>query len=744
VKVTLSWARLFRLLALLLPMVALIIISSSVLDQTVLASRDNTNISTMILGLCFGLFLARSRFHGWFAALYTTLLSTFTALAIASGFFPALSALLRRLPWIIEMHTRLQFFFDQVMSWWLTYSIGNPIRERTILLFLVNLLLWNLFAWLGWWTLRRRKAIIGAVPLGLYLGLIVSRADLSLGYLQTFLTFVLISHVTLEFRSQNLSWSRRGLDYPEWLEPEWGFSAVIIIAIAILAARVVPLLATPEGWRDFQRWIEPEPEIVRAEIEGINPHGGLTTSAPPSTIAMSHIGDPPKTGEAVIMWVEISDPPPLPEGLPEQYEPPQHYWRSHIYTSYNGRGWEPLGQHAQQPVQVADPSITGKYSLRQTYTLDTTDVKALFAVNEPYLIRDASGERFLEGELIPPLLKAGNASYTILSWRNTGSSGQLQSAGSDYPDDLIEVYLQLPEELPDRVTELARRLTHGLTNEFDKAKRIEAYLRSNYPYSLDVPIPPSNRDVVDYFLFEADGGFCSYYASSMAVMLRSIGIPARVVSGYAMGSYDSQRKSYAVLESDSHAWVEAYFPGYGWIEFEPTANRRPFDYDDPTPMSNGFEDYQIEPTRGIWVTPMFISGGIVIAVLIVVAATLLWRRSNQGKQLTNDFGAAGRVYGEMRALLRAAGYHSHAAQTPHEYLNALRGVIAAEMNILGGFYVATEKYAQVRFSEQPISESESSSLLQEWHRKRPRWLIWVVKQIWQNRIDNFSRSRSKR
>jgi len=126
--------------------------------------------------------------------------------------------------------------------------------------------------------------------------------------------------------------------------------------------------------------------------------------------------------------------------------------------------------------------------------------------------------------------------------------------------------------VPARVLELAQQLTNGQQTAYDKVKAIEAYLRT-YPYDLEVPAPPPDRDVADYFLFDLKKGYCDYYATAMVVLARASGLPARFVSGYAPGSYDISKAAYVVRELHAHSWVEIYFPQIGWIEFEPTASQ---------------------------------------------------------------------------------------------------------------------------------------------------------------------------
>src|SRR5438270_373708 len=116
-----------------------------------------------------------------------------------------------------------------------------------------------------------------------------------------------------------------------------------------------------------------------------------------------------------------------------------------------------------------------------------------------------------------------------------------------------------------------------VTNPYDKAEALESWLRSPpFQYTAQVKATPPGRDPVDYFLFDLKQDFCEYFASAMVVMLREDGIPARLVEGFTTGQFDSTTAQYVVREQDAHAWVEVYFPQYGWIEFEPTPSQAPF------------------------------------------------------------------------------------------------------------------------------------------------------------------------
>ncbi len=136
--------------------------------------------------------------------------------------------------------------------------------------------------------------------------------------------------------------------------------------------------------------------------------------------------------------------------------------------------------------------------------------------------------------------------------------------------DIYSKYVSLPSTVPARVRELAENITANQNNNYDRAKAIETYLATNYPYTLKPGNPPLKKDFVDYFLFEGKKGYCTYYATAMTVLLRCIGIPARYVEGYILPP-DNRNGVFKVTNQQAHAWVEVYFEGFGWIPFEPTS-----------------------------------------------------------------------------------------------------------------------------------------------------------------------------
>ena len=145
---------------------------------------------------------------------------------------------------------------------------------------------------------------------------------------------------------------------------------------------------------------------------------------------------------------------------------------------------------------------------------------------------------------------------------------ELRSAGRTYPPQIVATYLKLPVVDP-RVPQLAAQITKSANNDYDRVATIENYLRTRFAYTLQLP-PAIPSDPIANFLFVRKAGHCEYFASAMAVMLRTLGIPSRVVNGFRSDEFNDLTGNYVVRAKNAHSWVEAYFPGYGWQTFDPT------------------------------------------------------------------------------------------------------------------------------------------------------------------------------
>ncbi len=257
-------------------------------------------------------------------------------------------------------------------------------------------------------------------------------------------------------------------------------------------------------------------------------------------------------------------------------------WRGVALSVFNGQVWS-------NPMMQTDvpPTVDGTYRLR--VPLRQGDTGSLAGQNIHYRILMepvgtnvfflADRPESIQGNYRHISTDAGGAVYNLDLDRPIGryeadsalptpDSSDLRLAGNAVPRDMDSNYLQLPP-LDLRISKLAEEITATSPSNFEKAEALENYLRTHFAYSLDLP-RTAPRDPLAYFLFERKAGHCEYFASSMAVMLRMRGIPARMVTGFRTGEFNDLSGQYVVRASNAHAWVEAYFPGYGWVSFDPT------------------------------------------------------------------------------------------------------------------------------------------------------------------------------
>jgi len=201
----------------------------------------------------------------------------------------------------------------------------------------------------------------------------------------------------------------------------------------------------------------------------------------------------------------------------------------------------------------------------------------------------------IEAVFVDDRIIAGDQ-YRVVGQQSTAGAVELAGAGDAYPRWLGSRYLAIPEAVTERTRSLTETVVieAGAETPFDQAWAIQEHLRTSYAYDLNPPIGENGEDVVDYFLFESQIGRCEQYASAMVVMLRSLGIPSRLVSGYRTSDEVNDVGQYVFREKQAHTWPEVFFPGYGWIPFEPTASFDRFDYESndmtaatPTPETEG-------------------------------------------------------------------------------------------------------------------------------------------------------------
>jgi hypothetical protein len=303
--------------------------------------------------------------------------------------------------------------------------------------------------------------------------------------------------------------------------------------------------------------------------------------------------------------------------------------------------------------------------------------------------------------------------------------------------------------VPSRVKDLAIRLTASVPTPYDRAKAIESYLRT-YPYSLDVPHPPSQRDLVDYFLFDLGKGYCDYYASAMVVLSRAAGIPARLAIGYASGDYNLNSKRYVVSEADAHSWVEVYFPGIGWIPFEPTAAQPALEASQQTTSATQAVTASPPKTPAVtlgqstpwwWILPLT---ALALAGVLLAAWTIF---DNSRLSRLSEPAAAVEIYRRMRRSGARLVMALESGDTPYEFADALitrlQELVRQEVGSAFGLQVIqeikaiTDRIVLASYRPSLSRDAFDKPLFRQWQmlKWQLQW-IWLLEQ-WKNLRDRL-------
>ncbi|WP_058306196.1 DUF4129 domain-containing transglutaminase family protein [Gracilibacillus massiliensis] len=269
------------------------------------------------------------------------------------------------------------------------------------------------------------------------------------------------------------------------------------------------------------------------------------------------------------------------------------YWRIESKDVYTGKGWERSAELDYVPLENGEVRFR-TFSVQDTETKPYEAMVRPESTNElpkvvyPYgvnRIQSSQRESFFmdmkSGMIeVESSEQSPNTSYSVQYDAPSFSLDELRGNSNNDPDHIKQSYLQLPEDLPERVSDLAAEVVDGEETRYDKAKAIESYFALNgYTYQIeDVSIPEDGEDYVDQFLFETQVGYCDNFSTSMVVMLRSLDIPARWVKGFTGGAEVTDQPAlpegyslYEVTNNNAHSWVEVYFPDTGWVPFEPTS-----------------------------------------------------------------------------------------------------------------------------------------------------------------------------
>ena len=342
-------------------------------------------------------------------------------------------------------------------------------------------------------------------------------------------------------------------------------------------------------WRDVQEWFSNAVEVLDANP--LDDAGDVYGNK-------LNLGSGNPLSTAVVFKVDAPNP---------SQKPPRYYWRGFVYDTYQNDRWYATSI-IREGFIPADTELFLPDMEQRTDAIFVIETRIsqslLYTASQPlwvsrpgeiqFALMDDGKQDILAWKAEPEMFTGEQ--YHVASALANPSIQQLRQAGTEYPEWITERYLQLPDDFSPRIQELAAELTWSSVTPYDKANAITYYLRNEIQYTNPLTeTPTSNEDPLEWFLFDSKKGFCTYYATAEILMLRSVGVPARMAAGFSQGEYDNATNTYTVRNLNAHAWPEVYFPGFGWVEFEPTGNQsplvrpdRPVERSDGSPF-NGFD-----------------------------------------------------------------------------------------------------------------------------------------------------------
>ena len=652
-------------------------------------------------------------------------------------------------------------------SWTWRVARGQQAYDPIAIAVVWSMIIWGLAIWAAWSVRRWRRPLLATVPAGALLAGILNYLNRGAVIILPMMGAILLLMALIRYSDRERSWRTRGIDYSEDLRLEYflasGALSILVISIAALA----PSLSIQNIAHYAQELFQGKPGetspiaesfgLKDREAQGDDFYGLYAAGLPRSHL----LGSGPELAEQIVMLVETNDPSFSASDVNQTFPPQRYYWRSLTYDRYLSSGWgtrkteainysanqtvfnpenvslvtqNPSRRFMQQSVKVSEDLAGMLYNTGTLITADS-DYQVAWRIAP---IDQVPVDQTNTSDMFGALINANT--YQAISVMPNIGVAQLRASGENYPAWVTERYLALPITVPERVITLALDLTATEPTPYDRAKAIEYYLRG-FPYNLDIPAPPSNRDVVDYFLFTLGEGYCDYYASAMVVLARAAGLPSRLVIGYANGMYDAENDQYIVTAADAHSWPEIYFPTIGWVEFEPTAGLPPLEYPQDIPSREVDEfvsSFQITPEisqRNLLNTLINWTSRIIAVFLIIILAWFLmdrWRLRHLEPAITVSM-----LYRRLYRNGRKIAIAMKRGDTPNEFATSLKNSISstAEGNRWGSsltpasqeVHQLTDIYSRSIYSTHPPIDKDRNRAIQTWNRLR--WRLFLARLL---------------
>ncbi len=586
-KVKNSTARWWDFLSALLFLIAMLTAATRLVAAQWVPNLNLVQV-VAVLGAISGLALGQSRFNRFIAFLFGLCYGVFVVpwqLGLTMG---------DNIAWmerVTSMAGRIQIIISDLLY-------RKPITDNLFFLLLMAALFWFVSVYGGYQLMRYGSIWLAILPAGVATFVIHTFDPLlprRSWYLAAYIFLVLLLVARVSFLQQKRKWEANRTHIPPDASLDLARIATGLSAVIILVAWNFPVLnhAFPvisDLWLTAnQPWLTLKDKMSFA-FSSLRATVGLVADS---------YGDQQVLGlgsvhsNSVVMVVNAPSNP---------YPGVRYYWQARVYDTYADGVWQTTLKDTRiySPAEQAlnQGPTKGRTEALFTFT-PYTSIVSLYTVPQVEWVSRPGKIQFgvnpdqtvdVVNVTAQPFIKPGE-DYQEKALLGSFTEADLQKAGTNYPVWITTRYLELPPDITDRTIALAHSIAQGKTNPYDIAKAVTQYLRQNIKYSETINSIPSRVEPIDWFLFDSKIGFCNYYATAEVVLLRALGIPARFAVGYAEGTRQisateaqqyqgilpqgSIPATFTVTQADSHAWPEVYFPGIGWIEFEPTVSQNP-------------------------------------------------------------------------------------------------------------------------------------------------------------------------
>lgn len=760
----------------LLLLAAMVLVSSWAIHQSGWATGTEAIFSTAVIGLLFGFIAAQSRWstrRGWVlgaivGVVYCFLLVSEALPPIDRTFQDALALILNTLTWILgalggilsgggvprpippvdaasTFYTNASDFGARLLDWTRAGLRGTYSEDNGVFVFWITLVGWAIGYVATWGFFRHNDVLIVALVPGVAMVINLAYSGQGRWPFVLFLAATLLLMVRLNLHALHRRWESRKLDYATEVGLDVLIASVILTTAITFTATMAPRVGSnpisETFWTVFGgEWAEIDNTAKRLFSGVQNPSGvGLILGSDNRLFS-----GPRRFSQPYRMYVTTDE---------SNFN---GYWRGATFDAYTGYTWYNtsgtlLDRRADEE-PIPPPPVSYRRPATFSFRIVDSPSDIVFApdfptsISIPYRVQVASSDTPLDYDLLRARrIAVPDLEYTLESLVTTATEDQLLNAQGEVPEE-IRRYMQAPK-LPQRVVDLTRTVVRGKETHYEKALAIELFLR-RIPYSIAIPQPPADKDAVDYFLFEAKRGYADYYASTMVVMLRTVGVPARLAVGFATGRYDVAERRFVVTEKQAHTWPEVYFAGLGWIPFEPSPNQTPIDRGilaseisgSSNPELDEFYDELGEEEFLVTGAAAVVGGAVpgtsilgvevpnvpdlrpLLAVLVVVVVGwfsygYVQERRMKPPQMVRH------IYRKLVRAGKLAGIPASTAHTPHEYgyllLNDVRS-LADKRFPDSAVRDICSTYAESLYSAQGISPQQKTSVVKAWGRLRLR------------------------